>query len=272
MLGTAILGLGLAMSMVTPAGTIAGGPKNEPAPLELGDTGPADEEDAAIAAAKSIDFQAWLTLQQPTLGIETVSPSVICPQAVGDCDPAGDKVLSFTKYHQKTTNYCLPASIQSILQSKFGGYAGSTVKAMQDTIFASTGTNSGLGRSYINQQIASKGADWAYVSISVTSWQHLWSLIVYDVANYNWPTWVRVDWNSEYWPSHGSGGPTGHASVSYGYYSAAIQVPVYDPWTYVKSDGSCYIGPGYSASPDKACSYRMTAQDYYSAYMGPAWY
>ena len=218
-------------------------------------------QDPAVVAAKAADFAAFTSRQQ----FQAATPLV--PSAV---------TLVMNKYHQKTTSYCLAASNQTILDTKFGGYATPSVKAGQDAIYACTGTNAETGRQCMNTELqkhARTPSDWLYTNINVTSSSSLWNYILYDVGTYSWPTFVRVNWDSPYWPDHNTGTTVvGHASDAIGYDSPSSAVKVYDPWTYVQTDGTCYVGPGYSSSADRACHFTLTLQNYWNATLGPEWY
>jgi hypothetical protein len=241
----------------------------------LGPVGlPADNSDLealdpAEVAAKAADFEAFLLAHGATSG--TVSLEAPCPLGADTvCEPGQSKTLAMNKYHQMTNAYCLPASFQTILNTKFGGYVTGGVKAGQTAIMsginATAGANSLL---YLNNELKKHPrtpSNWVYAVASVSKWEDLWGYIIYDVGQYNWPTWVKVDWNDPLWPDHSSSSTVvGHASLAIGYVPApTYNVVVYDPWSYIKSSGGCYFGPGYSSSPTAACSFSIKVWDYYT--------
>jgi hypothetical protein len=42
----------------------------------------------------------------------------------------------------------------------------------------------------------------------------------------------------------------------------------YDPWSRLQSNGSCYFGPYYSSSPDRACYVQLSSNTYYQTTTG----
>ncbi len=236
--------------------------------------------DPAADAAKAAAFSKFLEASPLTVKAGAViSPQSPCPLIVGTtCTPAAAKYLTFTRYHQKTDYYCLPTSIQSILHSKFGGYVSPSVKGGQDAIYATTGKDEGKGLAYINTELKKHTrtpSDWLYASATASKWEDIWNYVIFDAGENGWPTWARVNWNDPDWPDHsGSTAVAGHASVAMGYDPTAspYKVRVYDPWSYVKSDGAFYFGPSYSSAPDSAGYWTAGTDKYYSAFIGPLWY
>ena len=218
------------LALVCPGAASAGGPTPVTYDPTVNVTDPAADNAKASDLASFLVGSPLVLPQGATAQVAALSP---CPLIVSTtCTPASPKYLTFSSYHQKTSSYCLPASIQSILHSQFGGYVSPSVKGGQDTIYASTGTSAGSGLTYLNAEFS-------------------------------------------YWPDHsGSATSVGHASVIFGYDPSATlyTIRIYDPWSYVTSDGSFYFGPAYNATPDTAGYYDDTTARYKNAFIGPLWY
>jgi hypothetical protein len=76
-----------------------------------------------------------------------------------------------------------------------------------------------------------------------------------------------VNWNSTYWPDHGSGAGVGHATLAFGW-ADPNTIDGYDPRSYLKSDRTCYFGPGYTSTPDRACYVQLSRSTYYQTTIG----
>lgn len=231
---------------------------------------------AAYVVSKAADYQAFVEGLGTRAG--AISPAS-CPTIAGGISsrvgpattcPPSSYLLGLNKYHQKTTYYCLVAAIQSILNTKFGGYVSGGITAGQNAIATATHTTSGgtidsNGLSYTNAQLSvhtKTPSDWLYVDSSTTSASQLFSRVQYDVGD-AWPLFVMVNWNSPSWPDHGTGGPVGHASLGIGWVDPGT-LYAYDPWSQLLSGGSCYFGPGYSSSPNNACYATLSSASYYN--------
>lgn len=253
----------LACAMLTSLGgsgvALADGPQNGPSGGWLPDpsrSGPGTT--STYAAQKAADFASFVAARSSQVEIS----------------PSESYMLFLNEYHQKTTYYCLVAAIQSLLNTYFGGYVTGGIAAGQNAIATATntttgGTYNGPAISYTNQQISKHPrtpSDWLYVSSTTTSATQLWNRVLYDVG-YGWPTYVMVNWNSTYWPDHGHGDAVGHATLAYGWADPST-IDGYDPWSYLKSDRTCYFGPNYTSTPDRACYVQLSSSSYYQTTIG----
>lgn len=233
---------------------LAGSPQSGPSGGWLPDAGGSGPgTSSTYAANKAADFAAFVTATSALVGPAT----------------SESYMLYLNEYHQKTTYYCLVAAIQSLLNTYFGGYVTGGIAAGQNAIASATNTTTGgtlnaPAISYTNQQISRyprTPSNWLYVSSSTTGATQLWNRVLYDVG-YGWPTYVMVNWNSPYWPDNDGGKAVGHATLAFGWADPST-LDGYDPWSQLQSNGSCYFGPHYSSSPDRACYVQLSSNTYY---------
>ncbi len=195
-------------------------------------------------------------------------------------------------FHQKTSYYCLVATVQSIayfdLEPMWYRTLGSgSIKGAQDKLYYGyydpDGTwnpalwvggayNSGASDAkaivWMNNQFSSYSYGWYYAVATPSNFDQFMSYIRFDVALSAEPSYVRVDLSTPrgtgypwYQAAKGSAHPL-HATLAVGYRDSDEVVRSYDPFTYTNSTGRCNLGsfPG----PDFACNWNMFGRRYFN--------
>lgn len=101
------------LALLTPTALSAAGP------VSLTYDPSASPADPAADAGKRSDLAGFLAASPLAIGSTSgvVAPMTPCPLIVGTtCTPAAPKYLAFSQYYQKTNDYCLSASIQSVFR------------------------------------------------------------------------------------------------------------------------------------------------------------
>jgi hypothetical protein len=190
-------------------------------------------------------------------------------------------------FHQKTTYYCLVATVQSIayfdLESQwYYGLGTGSILGAQNKIYngyydpdghynpgiissAPPGASDAKAIAWMNTQFSRYGYSFYYVAVTPSSQGAFMAEIRFDVSDYE-AAYVRVDLST---PSgtgymwYQASGPRGHilhATLAVGYDDSAGTVRSYDPFTHTTSSGcSTY----YSSSYDWACNWTITQTRYW---------
>jgi hypothetical protein len=185
-------------------------------------------------------------------------------------------LTGFAQYHQKTTFWCLPAVVQSMLRFKAGStWITPSVLSKQTYVAGQWGCSSGscyesAALPWTNTQLANAGFTFHYVASTATSATQLASWIDLDVAASVFPTYVAVDVSSAHYVWHQSSSAR-HATQAIGFGSSGSTVRIADPFTSPAYSPFCNVNvwPGYQSSPDNGCIYAATnMSEYYLAALG----
>jgi hypothetical protein len=241
-LGTALLVLATAGTALAadPKAATAGG-QSGPLVGFVNDVAGKTPEQLGYTAADVAAKQAQYNQVAAKMSANTVYPGV----GIG----------GYIEYHQKTTSWCLAATLQSILRYRWGStWVSPTVLSKQTSINSHTGTNESNAIAYLNSQLQGTFTYIVYAKSNLSVFQ---TAIRVDIENNAMPSYTTVDVSSTQYAWHQSS-PANHATTVTAYDTGIVAVDQNDPFTSPNTGSGCKAGvsnPAYSSTPDKGCVY-----------------
>lgn len=236
---------------------------NGATPEELGYT-------SEYAAQKQADANRLVPIGKPG----TKTPNV---SAFGVQDAVSGSLTGWRQYHQYTNYWCLSAMVQSILQFKYGAWAGpdvATSKAIQKRIYDQIGTYEDNAVAFLNNQFGLEGDWFRYVMVATPDVPTFIQHMKYDIGFAKFPMYARAQVANKNYVWY-QDNPGYHASAAVGFRSSGALVDISDPFFSPTSRAGCVTGHatwGYDPNQLYGCVYAgYSTSKYWLAEAGEWW-
>jgi hypothetical protein len=197
-------------------------------------------------------------------------------------------------FHQKTTYYCLVATVQSMayfdIEAEWYYDLGSgSIKGAQDKIYSGyknpdgtkwagikaatcdaspCGADDAKALAWLNGQYKHANMSWHYAAVTPSSASDFNNYVSFDVGASEEPTYVRVDLSTKsgtgymwYQGPNKYGHHIDHATLVVGYNTTKKTDTSYDPFTHTLSTGAC--STSYDPKYDVACNWTIPQKNDY---------